>query len=119
MQTQTDLNICINAGGDLRMSHWHSQTIGIRDPKQPQKLIPITLKNTALATSACYFLTKNFIKENMGIFSPKTQTPIHDKHSYSVFADSCMLADALTKVVALMENSDWLLTQLNAENLIL
>jgi FAD:protein FMN transferase len=114
----SDINISINAGGDLRMTHWHNQTIGIRDPQQPQTLIPVTLKNTALATSACYFLTKSFLKKNMGIFSPKTQTPIHDKHSYSVFADSCMLADALTKVIALMENPDTLLAQLKAEKFI-
>lgn len=115
----TDINICINAGGDLRMTHWQQQTVGIRHPKQPQQLIPITFKNTALATSASYFLADSPLTENTGIYSPKTQAPVYDKRSYSVFANSCMLADALTKVIALMENPAPLLAALNAEALII
>lgn len=114
-----DINICINAGGDLRMSHWQQQTVGIRHPKQPQQLVHITLKNTALATSASYFLAASHATENAGIYSPQTQTPVRDHCSYSVFANSCMLADALTKVIALMENPAPLLTALNAEAFII
>lgn len=116
---KADINICINAGGDLRMSHWQQQTVGIRHPKQPQQLVPITLKNTALATSARYFLADSHLTENAGIYSPKTQAPVRNNRSYSVFANSCMLADALTKVIALMENPAPLLTALNAEALII
>lgn len=115
----TDINICINAGGDLRMTHWQQQTVGIRHPKQPQQLVPIALKNTALATSARYFLADSQLTENAGIYSPITQAPVRDNRSYSVFANSCMLADALTKVIALMENPAPLLTALNAEALII
>jgi len=117
--SKADINICINAGGDLRMSHWQQKTVGIRHPKQPQQLLPITLRNTALATSAGYFLADSHSTESAGIYSPKTHTPVRDNRSYSVFADSCMLADALTKVIALMENPDPLLTALNAEALII
>ncbi len=116
---KADINICINAGGDLRMSHWQQQTLGIRHPKQPQQLFPITLKNTALATSAGYFLADSHLTEKAGIYSPKTHTPVRDNRSYSVFANSCMLADALTKVIALMKNPAPLLTALNAEALII
>jgi FAD:protein FMN transferase len=117
--SKADINICINAGGDLRMSHWQQQTVGIRHPQHPQQLLPITLKNTALATSAGYFLADSHLTENAGIYSPKTHTPVRDNRSYSVFANTCMLADALTKVIALMENPAPLLTALNAEALII
>lgn len=117
--SKPDINICINAGGDLRMTHWQHQTVGIRHPRQPQQLVPITLKNTALATSARYFLADSHLTENAGIYSPKTQAPAQDNRSYSVFASNCMLADALTKVITLMENHAPLLAALDAEALIL
>jgi FAD:protein FMN transferase len=117
------LNIVVNAGGDMRMTHWQGQTVGIRHPQYPQQIVPVALKNTALATSASYFLTApsptDSLSAHRGIYSPKTQTPIHTKHSYSVFANSGLLADALTKVVALMENPAPLLKALQAEALIL
>lgn len=113
-----NISICVNAGGDLRTTHWQQQTVGIRHPQQPQRVIPVLLKNTALATSASYFLNTNSLTAPAGIYSPQTQNPVHTKRSYSVFADCCLLADALTKVLALMENSAPLFAALNAEALI-
>ncbi|HEY6530608.1 MAG TPA: FAD:protein FMN transferase [Cellvibrionaceae bacterium] len=115
-----DLQITINAGGDMRMSHWQGQTVGIRNPERPERIIPVPLKNSALATSADYFLTQEFLTDNAltaraGIYSPHSQTPLLTKRSFSVFANCCTLADALTKVLALMENPAPLFAALQAE----
>jgi FAD:protein FMN transferase len=115
-----NLQITINAGGDMRMSHWQNQTVGIRDSEHPERIIPVPLKNSSLATSANYFLTPEFLTENAltaraGIYSPHSQTPLLSKRSFSVFANCCTLADALTKVLALMENPAPLFAALQAE----
>ena len=91
----------VNAGGDLRVFGDVERTIHVRHPGAPGMLVPCArLASGALATSASYFSQRQW--------RGRTVTPVIDKtrshssavsFSASVFAPSCMVADALTKVV--------------------
>jgi len=91
----------VNAGGDLRVFGEVERTIHVRHPGAPGMLVPAArLASGALATSASYFSQRQW--------RGRTVTPVVDKtrqrsraasFSVSVFARSCMVADALTKVV--------------------
>ncbi|MBC3878312.1 FAD:protein FMN transferase [Undibacterium sp. FT79W] len=96
---------CVNAGGDLRVLG-QSQTVLIRDPKQPQNMIgQVLLAERALATSASYFSCKDMAgKKRSALLHPSTEQAIVDQHSYTVIALACLWADALTKVVAVSGN---------------
>lgn len=103
-------NLVINAGGDLRVKRWQEESIGIKNPgfNQPQ-LFPVRMLETAVATTAAYYHGDS----EYSIIDPDTREPVDDQRSISVFAPSCMLADALTKVVLLADNAaDVLQTQL-------
>ena len=54
------------------------------------------MEESAVATSApCFHDGSN------SIFCPYSREPVRASHSVSVFAESCMLADALTKIAFL------------------
>ena len=91
----SDSNISINAGGDLVMSDWQSKTARIKFSNKGDH-IDIDMHRKALASSACYYLNGK-----SAIISPLTQKPVLSDDTISVFANNCMLADALTKVVFL------------------
>ncbi len=91
-----DINITVNAGGDLRMRPWRGRYVEVRRPDSPQSdFIRVPMKNCALATSASYYSETGvvIICKN----SPANVNTDAEK-SVSVFAENCMLADALTKV---------------------
>lgn len=90
-----DSEISINAGGDLVMNDWESKTAAIKFSNKGDK-INVAMQRKALASSACYYLNGK-----SAIISPFTNEPILSDHTISVFANHCMLADALTKVVFL------------------
>lgn len=94
------LTYTINAGGDLFESDWQNKDIAIKYAKRNQALKSIKMKNHALATSGNYYLNGQ-----SDIINPQSQKPHHFKGCVSVFADSVMLADALTKVVMLAPKS--------------
>ena len=90
---------CVNAGGDLRVFGGITRRVHLRDPCDPMRLVPlIDLHQAALATSASYFSADALI-------TPARRTVRRNAFdagaSVSVRAPSCMLADALTKIVAL------------------
>ena len=89
-------NLAINAGGDCRMKHWKNQPVAIRasDPHGNPHRIQHVMKNSAVATSADYYAQNTFI-------APHTKQVVQTKHSATVFANTCMSADALTKVALL------------------
>lgn len=94
-----DLDLTINAGGDLRMNHWKNSFAQIRLPNSPTshaKQVP--MKNSALATSATYFNNRD-----TRILSPHMENSqsIYQNESVSVFSTTCMEADALTKIISL------------------
>ena len=92
---------CVNAGGDLRVFGSTSPPIHVRHPLSPGNFLPVTLlANSALATSGPYFTRKRW--------RGRWVTPLVDSRhkracvglaSVSVQAPTCLLADALTKVV--------------------
>ncbi len=88
----------VNAGGDLAMTRWQGRDVEIRTPESNgRETITVPMENRALATSAAYFL-----QDQQVIFDPHDRLPLAGKRSVSVFAHSCMVADALTKVALLM-----------------
>jgi len=91
----------VNAGGDLRVFGDVSRRIYLRDPSSPGQLIPCAdITEGAIATSAGYFSERQWRGRSVtavidGVRREACLSPI----SASVFAPSCMLADALTKIV--------------------
>jgi thiamine biosynthesis lipoprotein len=93
----------VNAGGDLRVFGAIPRRIHLRDPTNPGALIPFAdIASGALATSAAYF--------SRSVWRGRTISPVIDGlrrrptipfFSASVAAPTCMLADALTKLVLL------------------
>lgn len=93
----------VNAGGDLRF-FGQAQSIKIRHPNQPTAFVPLgVLENCAVATSAGYFSNSHRIDSQIDpLVDPTSQACIRWDQSVSVIAPSCMMADALTKVVRLL-----------------
>ena len=97
------LSAIVNAGGDLRVMGDIEEPIYLRDPKNPgQMSFAGTLKDGALASSGTYF-SKKILNEKIvsAIVNPLTQEPLISDHSFTVIAPQCVIADALTKVLAL------------------
>lgn len=114
----------VNAGGDLRViGHSPPTTVGLRHPASPfSPALPATMLRRALATSAIYFSRKRIGKETVSpIVHPRTGRPVRRGTSVSVFAPTCMVADALTKTVLLTAQEVWtrLLTARDAVALLL
>ena len=95
---------CVNAGGDLRVFGTSPSSVQIRNPRMPNQLIDIgSLQNGAIATSGLYFSRRD--QEQSYIINPLAQneSEVHlsFSDSYSILANECVYADALTKVLAL------------------
>ncbi len=93
------IDITVNAGGDLRMRPWHGKQVKVRHPRSPHSQSKqIEMRNCALATSA------NYYSENGSLIvlnDPSAPVNLNKNISVSVFAENCLLADALTKVAHL------------------
>ena len=77
----------VNSGGDLAVFGDHEVSVGVRDPADPRRLgAVVCLVNAAFASSA-------------RPLDPTTRRPATASTGVSVRAPSCMIADALTKVV--------------------
>jgi thiamine biosynthesis lipoprotein len=91
----------VNAGGDLATFGAAPETIHIRDPRHPGSLLcQVAIANAALASSARLFDPM----ESNGTFisltiDPATQEPVDEIAGATVCGPSCMIADALTKIV--------------------
>ena len=92
---------CVNAGGDLRVLGDLPFPITIRDPQAlGQAGAQLDLSNAALATSATYFSRRKFGGKTVSaLIDGRNGAAIMSERSVSVIAPSCILADALTKVV--------------------
>jgi thiamine biosynthesis lipoprotein len=93
---------CVNAGGDLRAFGEAAWPVLLRDPRQPGRAISATsLRDGALATSAITFSRRAGPgRESSALVHGRDGTPLLREASVSVSAPDCMMADALTKVVA-------------------
>jgi len=112
------LQITVNAGGDLRSNHWQGMHVSLRHPADPQQLLGSVMQNCALASSAGYFTeaaTQSKTDQTSAIIAPHSREPLALQQSVSVFADNCMLADALTKIALLHPQADSLIPQLGGQ----
>lgn len=91
-------NGSVNAGGDLRVFGQYSDSMLIRHPNVPTQKIHLDniLYNNAAATSAGYY---SKIQNMIPIVHPHSRDCIQSSNSVTVVAPSCMIADALTKIV--------------------
>lgn len=87
----------VNAGGDLRVFGDTTETIQVRDPRDPTQARPLLqLRDGAVATSAGYF-SRN--AEGSALVDTRSGARLGDGVSVSVCAPRAIWADALTKVV--------------------
>ena len=93
----------VNAGGDLAAFGAEDNVIAIRDPRDPTRLLAgAALRDGALASSGLTFdPIISGRSPHCAIIDPRTGTPVTAMSGASVRATSCMVADALTKVVML------------------
>jgi thiamine biosynthesis lipoprotein len=91
----------VNAGGDLRVLGRRPELVHVRLPESPGQVQPlVTLRDSALATSAYYFSQRTIDGVRRSpIFDPRTLQLSGKRLSVSVQAPKCWLADALCKVV--------------------
>ena len=89
----------VNAGGDLRVFGRGEHRVELRDPVNPARRVgAVCLRSAALASSsACYAEQPG----RSAIIDPRSHQPVLMRHGVSVLATRCVVADALTKVVAI------------------
>jgi thiamine biosynthesis lipoprotein len=100
---------CVNAGGDLRVFGSIPRSIHIRNPIRARQLIEIgSIQNGAIATSSLYFSKRDQLQSH--IINPlardASEVHLHFSDSFSIVANECVYADALTKVLALSGEMD-------------
>lgn len=92
----------VNAGGDLRVFGPAPRRVHVRDPRAPSRMIPLVdLQDAAVATSGGYFVRRDAGAGRSALVNPFGQQCVPYDGTVSVIAPDCILADALTKVVAL------------------
>jgi len=85
----------VNAGGDLRFFGTWEGAIRVRAPAAPATAVCLpSTRHRAFATSAAYFGSR--------LNDPRTGRPGGLEWSVTVAAGTCLVADALTKAVALL-----------------
>ncbi len=99
----------VNAGGDMRVLGQADNRVAIRDPRDPHRVaVPAVMLRPALATSAAYFVkAASGLQKASAIMHPRTGKPMKSNLSVSVFAKTCIEADALTKAVLLAPQKLW------------
>jgi thiamine biosynthesis lipoprotein len=91
----------VNAGGDMRVTGETSQPVHIRCPGDERHVVQAgLLRNAAIATSAANATLRKGKAPAASIASDP------DRVAYSVVAPTCLLADALTKVLVQLGDPD-------------
>ena len=93
----------VNAGGDLRMFGDEHEAIHVRTGGAQSVMLPLVeIAAGAVATSA-YGGQRRLIDNRWAtpLVDPRSSMPVMATRTVSVIATTCMLADALTKAVAL------------------
>lgn len=95
---------CVNAGGDLRLFGPEAETIYLRHPVDPTRLLPVgELADGACATSAPYFSRRESGGRTVcPVADPRDGSLLSDFDSITVIAERCVHADALTKIALLL-----------------
>lgn len=101
-----DVDAVVNAGGDLRHFGPKSIVVGVRAPAASSPLAAtLQLANAALASSAT--APDDDLSPHAGLLvDGRSRTRLAAGLAASVMAPSCMVADALTKVVLVTRNPD-------------
>jgi thiamine biosynthesis lipoprotein len=90
----------VNAGGDMRCFGAEDFPVHVRHPKDPGLMLSLpALNNSALATSANSYDEQEWEGPICPHVHGKTRAPLRQPFSVSVNAPTCMIADALTKVI--------------------
>jgi len=91
----------VNAGGDLATFGAPAETIHVRDPRFPDSsLCQVAVANAAFASSARLFNPMvSSVSLSSSTIDPATQEPAAEIAGATVRAPSCIVADALTKIV--------------------
>ena len=91
----------VNAGGDLYGFGPYAHTIDIRDPGDPALLLTrVGVRNQALASTAGRFDPfRGRDVDDCAVIDPRSCEPVRAIRGACVRAPSCMIADALSKVV--------------------
>ncbi|GLH78844.1 FAD:protein FMN transferase [Bradyrhizobium sp. SSBR45G] len=93
----------VNAGGDLAVLGPGTRLVHIRDPRAPDRLLcQVEVSNGALASSARRFDPfRSAETTDTAVVDPTTRLPAMAAQGATVRAPTCMVADALTKIVML------------------
>ena len=95
----------INAGGDMRVIGQQAHAINLREIANEGTYIHLgELRDGAIASSSTRFGRKNMKGGKSYLINPKTRKYIEDDLSYSIVAPTCVVADSLTKVLAIEKN---------------
>ena len=91
----------VNAGGDLAVFGREPQTVHVRHPRDPRRLIcRVEVADEALASTARRFDPFQSVETaDSAIIDPGSRRPAHAIDGTTVRAPSCVMADALTKIV--------------------
>lgn len=97
----------LRAGGDLRFIGERPEVVPLKDPTAG-RLLSAKVTAPAVATRAAYYANRchHWRKVNH-IMHPETGKPMRSNVSVTVFAQNCVQAEALTKVVLLDEPDAW------------
>jgi thiamine biosynthesis lipoprotein len=102
----------VNAGGDLAAFGEEPQTVHIRLPRDPRRSIcSVEVTDEALASTARRFDPFQSVDTaGSAIIDPGSRKPVYAIDGTTVRAPSCMIADALTKImmIAGTEAIEWL-----------
>jgi thiamine biosynthesis lipoprotein len=100
-------NAMINAGGDMRVIGDQFFPIQLKEFKHQAAFIRLgELKDGAIATSSTLFGCHHFQSGITKLIHPKTGKRMMDYLSYSIVAPTCVIADSLTKALAIEKNID-------------
>jgi thiamine biosynthesis lipoprotein len=97
----------VNAGGDLRIMGHVPKKILLRYLGEKAELIDFgKLSDIAIASSSSLLRDHSEIIQSQHLVNPFQQRPIVGRELFTVTAESCMLADALTKALAVDKNTE-------------
>lgn len=101
----------VEAGGDLRVTGEPSLAaplLHLRDPRAASgQFLAVPMRGPAVATSAAYAANRRRYLKLGSLLHPRTGRALKNNVSVSLFAPTCLLADALTRVVLYGEQEVW------------
>jgi thiamine biosynthesis lipoprotein len=98
-------NASINAGGDIRVIGKNHHSVYLKESDMGNAYIYLgDLNDGAIATTSTRF-GRTIKKGGMSyLINPKTRKCLEDDLSYSIIAPTCVVADCLTKALAIEKN---------------